>query len=73
VSVTTEGPGGEYSIAHVIYTPGTDVFRVKVPGGPANGATASTPFTITVTPRTAAGTLPPEAPGNSGLPKEGQV
>jgi len=72
VSVTTEGPAGEYAIVHTVYTPGSDVFRIKVPGGPANGATASTPFTITVTPRTA-GSPPPEPPGNSGLPKEGQV
>ncbi len=52
-------------------TPGTKVFRVKIPGGPENEGAASPPFTITVTPAPAAA-LAPEAPGNSSLPGEGQ-
>ena len=46
--------------------------RVKVPGDPENGGTASTPFTITVTPLTSASKIAPEPPGNSTLPPQGQ-
>jgi hypothetical protein len=61
-----------YSIVHAFYNVGTSVVRIKVPGGPFNGTTDSTPFTITVTPAPA-GALAPEAPGNSTQPPEGQL
>jgi hypothetical protein len=71
VEVATVGAGSAYSIAHTVYAPGTKVFRVRIPGGPENEGAASTPFTIQVTPAPAS-SLAPEAPGNSGLPAEGE-
>jgi hypothetical protein len=71
VEVTAVGAGSAYSIAHTVYAPGTKVFRVRIPGGPENESAASTPFTIQVTPAPAS-SLAPEAPGNSGLPAEGE-
>lgn len=71
VEVTTVGAGSAYSIVHTVYAPGTKVFRVRIPGGPENGSTASAPFTIQVTPAPAS-SLKQEAPGNSTLPAEGE-
>ncbi len=71
VEVATVGSGSAYSIAHTVYTAGTKVYRVRIPGGPENEGAASTPFTIQVTPAPAAALLP-EGPGNSGLPAEGE-
>jgi hypothetical protein len=62
-----------YSIVHTFYPVGTDVVRIKIPGGPLNGTTDSQTFTIQVTPAPAPETLTPEAPGNSSQPPEGQV
>jgi hypothetical protein len=61
-----------YTITHTFYNVGASVMRIKIPGGPLNGTTDSTPFTITTTVAPAA-SLTPEAPGNSTLPPEGQV
>jgi hypothetical protein len=61
-----------YTIAHAFYNVGPSVVRIKIPGGPSNGTTDSTPFTIAVT-AAPASTLTPEAPGNSTQPPEGQV
>jgi hypothetical protein len=61
-----------YTIAHAFYNVGTSVVRIKIPGGPFNGTTDSTPFTIAVTPAPASA-LTPEAPGNSTQPPEGQL
>lgn len=72
VSVGTVNGDGTYSITRNLYAPGTEVLRVKVPGDPENGGTASEPFTITVTPLTSASKLTPEPPANSTLPPEGQ-
>jgi hypothetical protein len=72
VEVAVIGAGSTYSIAHAIYSPGTSVYRVKVPGDPQNGGTVSPNFTITVTPPTPS-TLTPEAPGNSTQPSQGKV
>jgi hypothetical protein len=72
VEVSTLTSGSTYTIAHTVYTTGTSVFRVRIPGDPQNGGAFSQPFTIDVTPASAS-TLPPEAPGNSTLPPEGQV
>ncbi len=61
-----------YTITHKFYDVGTSIVRIKIPGGPLNATTDSTPFTITTTAAPAA-SLTPEAPGNSTLPPEGQV
>jgi hypothetical protein len=71
VEIATVGAGSAYSIAHTVYAPGTKVLRVRIPGGPENEGATSAPFTIQVTPAPAA-SLPPESPGNSGLPAEGE-
>jgi hypothetical protein len=49
VQVGTVGPGSVYSITRRLFVPGSKVFRVLIPGGPANQGDASQPFTITVT------------------------
>jgi hypothetical protein len=72
VEVAVIGAGSTYTIAHTIYTVGTSVFRVKIPGDPQNGGTVSPNFTITTTPPTPSA-LTPEAPGNSTQPSQGQV
>jgi len=47
--VGTVGTGSVYSITRRLFSPGTKVFRVLIPGGPANQGAASQPFTVTVT------------------------
>jgi hypothetical protein len=61
-----------FSVPYEVYSTGTQVFRVYVPGGPDNEGAASGLFTVAVTPVSAAA-LMPEAPGNSTLPSEGSV
>ncbi len=61
-----------YTITHTFYDVGTSVVRIKLPGGPLNATTDSTPFTVSVT-AAPSETLAPEAPGNSTLPPEGQL
>jgi hypothetical protein len=73
ISIGTLAADGSYSITRNLYAPGSDVLRVKVPGDPENGGTASDPFTITVAPLPSTAKLAPEPPGNSTLPPEGQV
>jgi hypothetical protein len=73
VEVSTLTLSSTYSIAHTVYTTGTSVFRVRIPGDPQNGGAVSQPFTIDVAPASSPAALPPEAPGNSTLPPEGQV
>jgi hypothetical protein len=68
----TVSASSTYTIAHTFYDVGTSIVRIKIPGGPLNGTTDSTPFTITTTAAPAA-SLTPEAPGNSTLPPEGQI
>jgi hypothetical protein len=72
VAVGTVGAGGTYSITHSFFAPGTDVLRVKIPGDPENGGTASETFSIPITPVPPA-SLKPEPPSNSSLPGQGQV
>ncbi len=72
ISVGTVNPDGSYSITRNLYAPGSEVLRVKIPGDPENGGTASNPFAITVTPLTSASKIKPEPPGNSTLPPQGQ-
>jgi len=71
VEATTVASGSVYSIPYTDFNLGTNVFRVRVPGDPQNGAAVSQLFTIQVTPPTAAA-LTPEPPGNSTQPPEGQ-
>lgn len=70
VKVSLIGAGSSYSLTYTIYTPGTSVFRVRIPGGPNDEGAVSQPFTIQVTPAPAAA-LKTEAPGNTSLPSEG--
>jgi phage protein U len=72
VQIAFVGPGSAYSIVHTIYNPGTDVLRVRIPGGPENEGATSKPFTITVTPASI-DRLTPEAANNSTQPPEGEV
>jgi hypothetical protein len=72
VQVGTLTAGSTYSIAHQVYSTGTQVFRVHIPGGPRNAGAFSQPFTIQVT-SAPAGMLMPEAPGNSTAPSEGST
>jgi hypothetical protein len=63
---------GSYTITHVFFAPGTDVLRVKIPGDPENGGTATPTFNVTITPVPTA-KLKPEPQGNSGQPSVGQL
>ena len=72
VQVGTEAADGSYSIGRLLLDPGTEVLRIKVPGDPENGATASSPFTITVNPLPSAAKLPAEPQSNTTLPPAGQ-
>jgi hypothetical protein len=68
-TLTTEST---FSIPYQVYSTGMQVFRIHIPGGPANAGAVSQQFTIQVTPAPA-GTLMPEAPGNSTSPAEGST
>jgi hypothetical protein len=72
VGVGQVAADGSYAISHIFYAPGTDVLRVKIPGDPANGGTATPVFGLTVTPVPTA-KLKPEPQGNSNQPPVGQV
>ena len=72
VAVGTVEAGGTYAVSRILYAPGTEVLRVKIPGDPENGGTASTPVTVTVNPL-AASKLTPEPPSNTTSPPEGKV
>ncbi len=72
VQVSTLSQESTFSIAYQVYSVGTQVFRVHIPGGPDNGAASSQLFTIQVNPA-AAGTLVAESPGNSSSPAEGST
>ncbi len=64
-------PEATFSIPYQVFSVGTDVFRVYIPGGPDNGGTASPTFTINVSPAPAASLK--EVPGNSSTPSEGST
>jgi hypothetical protein len=72
VRVSTLTPEATFSIPYQVFSVGTDVFRVYIPGGPDNGGAASQLFTIAVSAAPAAA-LTPEAPGNSSTPTEGST
>ncbi|MGO9321407.1 MAG: hypothetical protein ACLQBY_11490 [Solirubrobacteraceae bacterium] len=70
VDIGAVSAAGTYSIEHTVSGAGTQVFRIKIPGGPGDEAVASELFKIQVTPASAA-SLEPEAPGaGSTLPEE---
>ncbi len=48
IGVATVGANSTYSLTQPFFEPGTEVVRVKIPGGPDNQGAVSTPFTITV-------------------------
>jgi hypothetical protein len=60
-----------YTIEHKFYAEGSEVVRIKIPGDPQNGSTASEPITLQINP-SATPMLTPVPPGNSKLPAEGQ-
>jgi hypothetical protein len=70
VGVGSVGSGGSYSVSRTFLGTGKQTLRIKVPGNPANQATASAPFTIEVTPAPLPLLKPAPA---SRLPSEGQV
>jgi len=72
VAVGSVAADGSYSISHVFFAPGTDVLRVKIPGDPENGGTATAPLQLSVTPAPGAN-LKPEPPSNSSQPSQGQL
>jgi hypothetical protein len=72
VAVAKSAADGSYSVSRILYAPGTEVLRVKVPGDRENGGTASAPVTVTVNPLASA-KLTPEPPSNTTSPPEGQV
>jgi hypothetical protein len=74
VQVGTVNADGTYSIAHTTYSiaQSTRKFRVKVPGDPQNQGIAGPLLEVAVT-SAPAGSLAPEPPANSSLPREGQL
>jgi hypothetical protein len=49
IGSATIGANSAYTITQSFYEAGTQVVRVKIPGGPDNQGAVSAPFTITVT------------------------
>lgn len=72
IQVAIIGPGSTYTIEHRFYDAGTKMVRIYVPGDPENGAAASDPFTIEVTPAPISA-LMPEASTNTSQPAEGKL
>ena len=72
IETGTVNADGTFSISHDLYAPGTEVLRVKIPGDPENGGTASAPVTVTVTPLPGQ-KIAPEPPANTSPPAEGTV
>ncbi len=61
VAASVVHTGSTYSITRRLYAPGTSVYRVFIPGGPANWGAASQTFSITVNQDT-----PQQVNGGSG-------
>jgi hypothetical protein len=72
IQVATITAGSTYTIEHRFYDAGTKTVRIFVPGDPLNGAAASQPFVIEVTPAPIAA-LVPESSTNSSQSSEGQA
>jgi hypothetical protein len=64
------GQPASYTISHVVFGLGKQVYRVKVPGDPDNQGVASAPFTVEVT-SAPPGSLQPGA--QTPLPGEGTL
>jgi hypothetical protein len=65
---SASGPAS-YTIVHIVFGTGKQVYRIKVPGDPDNQGSASAPVTVEVTPAPAATLAPgPQPP----LPSEGK-
>ena len=58
IGVAFVGANSMYSLSQQFFQPGTDVVRVKIPGGPDNQGAVSSPFTITVNPISPAALTP---------------
>jgi hypothetical protein len=48
LALATIGSNSSYSITQTFFQTGSEVVRVKIPGGPDNQGAVSAPFTITV-------------------------
>jgi hypothetical protein len=48
IASATIGANSTYTITQSFYETGTEIVRVKIPGGPDNQGAVSAPFTITV-------------------------
>lgn len=70
VEAGTTATESKYTIPYQVFTLGTNVFRVKIPGDGLNGGAVSQTFTINVTPPT---TPTPETPNNSPQLPQGQL
>ena len=65
---SASGPAS-YTIVHIVFGTGKQVYRIKVPGDPDNQGSAGAPVTVEVTPAPAATLVPgPQPP----LPSEGK-
>ena len=58
IALAEIGSNSSYSITQAFFDVGSEVVRVKIPGGPDNQGAASAPFTITVTQIPAAALVP---------------
>lgn len=58
IALATIGSNSSYTITQTFFQAGSEVLRVKIPGGPDNQGAASTPFTITVKQIPAAALVP---------------
>ncbi len=72
IATGTVNADGTYTLSHDLYAPGTEVLRVKIPGDPENGGTATAPVTVTVT-ALPGQVIAPEPPANTSPPAEGTV
>ena len=58
IALATIGSNSSYAITQTFFEAGSEVVRVKIPGGPDNQGAASAPFTITVKQVPAAALVP---------------
>jgi hypothetical protein len=63
----------KFTIAYQPYSPGANVYRIKIPGDAQNGGAVSQLFPIEVTAPSPSTLPPPEAPNNSQQPAQGQL
>jgi hypothetical protein len=58
IALVAIGANSSYSITQTFFQAGSEVVRVKIPGGPDNQGAASAPFTVTVKQIPAAALVP---------------